>query len=279
MAQYINTNIAALDSQRNLTSSQSALQLSLQRLSSGLRVNSAKDDAAGLAIAERITSQVTGMNMAARNANDGISLSQTAEGALNQVGLDLQRMRELAVQGANGSLGSGDRANLNNEYQTLGSEVTRILTGTFFNGQDLLGTGAAATTFQVGANNVATDQISVTLTDMTAGAGITAVTAGTTLVDATGAAAKTAMDDLSTAIDEVTTQRAALGAAQNRFTGVISNLQTAVQNESAARSRIMDTDFAQETSSLTRAQILQQAGTAMLAQANASNNGVMALLR
>ena len=296
MAQFINTNIAALDSQRNLSSSQLALQTSLQRLSSGLRVNSAKDDAAGLAIAERMTSQVTGLNMAARNANDAISLSQTAEGALQAVSTNLQRMRELAVQASNATASTGDQQNLNNEYQQLSQEINRVLAGTKFNGVQLLNS-TATLQFQIGADSSttsATNIINVTLTDLTGAAtkmNLVSDVSGTgsAAADALYVAAATAttnvatsqqaIDDLSLAIDEVTTARATFGAAQNRFTSTIANLQIASQNQASARSRIMDTDFAQETSALTRAQILQQAGTAMLAQANSSNNGVMALLR
>jgi flagellin len=275
MSAVINTNLASLNAQRNLTTSQSALNLSIQRLSSGLRVNSAKDDAAGLAIAERMNAQIKGMNVAIRNAADAISLSQTAEGALGKVGDALQRMRELAVQAANASNGTSDLANLDAEYQQLALEVTRVLDGTTFNGTSLLNTGATLT-FQVGANNVTTDQIGVTTTDLTAGGGISAVVAG----DLTSAAnAQTAMDDLDTAIDEITSARATFGAVQNRFESVISNLQVAAENQSASRGRIMDADFAAETAALTRGQILQQAGTAMLAQANALPNTVLTLLR
>jgi flagellin len=275
MSAVINTNLASLNAQRNLSTSQSALNQSIQRLSSGLRVNSAKDDAAGLAIAERMNAQIKGMNVAIRNANDGVSLAQTAEGALGKVGDSLQRMRELAVQAANASNGTSDLANLDAEYQQLALEVTRVLTGTKFNGTDLLN-NAATLTFQVGANNVATDQIDVTLGDLTAGAGVTAVVGG----DLTSSAnALTAMDDLDTAIDEITTARSTFGAVQNRFDAVISNLQIASENQGASRSRIMDADFAAETAALTRGQILQQAGTAMLAQANALPNTVLTLLR
>ncbi len=271
----INTNVMSLNAQRNLASSSSSLATSMQRLSSGLRVNSAKDDSAGLAIAERMGAQVKGMNVAIRNANDGISLAQTAEGALGKVGDSLQRMRELAVQSANASNSTSDRANLDAEYQELASEVTRVLTGTKFNGTDLLST-AASLQFQVGANNVGTDQISISTGDLTAGAGVTAVVGG----DITSAAnALSAMDDLDDAIDEITTARAGFGAAQNRFESVISNLQIASENTAASRGRIMDADFAVETSNLSRGQILQQAGTAMVAQANQLPQGVLSLLR
>ncbi len=284
MPAVINTNLASLNTQRNLTMSQASLNTSLQRLSSGLRVNSAKDDAAGLAIAERMNSQVKGLNVAIRNANDAISLSQTAEGALGKVGENLQRMRELAVQAANGTNSTADRTTLNQEYTALAGEVTRVLESTKFNGLSLLNNGvpAGGFDFQVGANNNANEKINVAVTDITAGAGIAAVTgagASASIADATGALALGAMNALSTAIDEVSSARAKFGAAQNRFDAVIANLQIASENQSASRSRIMDADFAAETANLTRGQILQQAGTAMLAQANSLPNGVMALLR
>ncbi len=284
MTAVINTNIASLNTQRNLTASQASLSTSLQRLSSGMRVNSAKDDAAGLAIAERMNAQVKGLNVGIRNANDAISLSQTAEGALGKVGENLQRMRELAVQASNGTNSTADRTTLNQEYSALAGEVTRVLDSTKFNGLALLNSSAPAGgfDFQVGANNNANEKINIATTDLSAGTGIAAVTgagASASIADATGAKALAAMDSLSTAIDEVSSARATFGASQNRFEAVIANLQIASENQSAARSRIMDADFASETSNLTRGQILQQAGTAMLAQANSIPNGVMALLR
>ncbi len=284
MPAVINTNLASLNTQRNLTSSQASLNISLQRLSSGLRVNSAKDDAAGLAIAERMNAQVKGMNVAIRNANDGISLSQTAEGALGKVSDALQRMRELAVQASNGTNGLADRTTLNEEYTALAGEVSRVLESTKFNGLSLLNSASPAGgfDFQVGSNNNVNEKINIATSDITAGTGIDAVTAGGTsasIADATGANALAAMDALTTAIDEVSSARAKFGASQNRFEAVISNLQIAAENQSASRSRIMDADFAAETANLTRGQILQQAGTAMLAQANSLPNGVMALLR
>ncbi len=282
MPAVINTNLASLNTQRNLTASQASLNTSLQRLSSGLRVNSAKDDAAGLAIAERMNAQIKGMNVAIRNANDGISLSQTAEGALAKVGDNLQRMRELAVQAANGTNSSSDRTTLNQEYTALAGEVDRVLKSTKFNGLTLLdSTAPASFDFQVGANNNANEKITITTTDLTAGAGLSAAITGAaaTIAGATNAAALTTMNNLSTAIDEVSSARATFGAAQNRFEAVISNLQIASENQTASRSRIMDADFASETANLTRGQILQQAGTAMLAQANSLPSGVLALLR
>jgi flagellin len=275
MPQTINTNVNSLTAQRNLSSSQMSLSTSMARLSSGLRVTSAKDDAAGLAIAERMNSLVKGMNVAIRNAGDAISLSQTAEGGLGKVSDALQRMRELAVQSANATNAVSDRANLDAEFQQLNAEVTRVLTGTKFNGNSVLNT-AATLTFQVGANSGATDQIAVSTTDLTTGAGITAVTAGSI---STAALALTAMDDIDTAIGEITTARATFGATQNRFESVISNLQVASENQAASRGRIVDADFAAETANLSRTQVLQQAGMAMVAQANALPNNVMQLLK
>ncbi len=276
MAQVINTNLMSLNSQRNLSHTSQAMATSIQRLSSGLRVNSAKDDAAGLAIAERMSAQVKGMNVAIRNANDGISLAQTAEGALGQVGDMLQRMRELAVQSTNATNGTGDRANLDTEFQQLASEITRTLAGTQFNGLSILGASAGSMTFQIGAGTTSNDTIGVTTTRLDNNASITAVTAGGVT---TSTLATTAIGNIDTALDLVNTQRATYGAIQNRFDSVISTLQVAVENQTAARSRIMDADFAAETASLTRSQVLQQAGTAMLSQANSTPNSVLSLLR
>jgi len=274
MAQVINTNIASLNAQRNLNSSQASLGTAIQRLSSGLRVNSAKDDAAGLAIASRMDGQTRGMNIAIRNANDGISLAQTAEGSLGKITDMLQRMRELAVQAANDTNGSSDRTSLNEEFSQLKAEIDRTFDATKFNGTQILGT-AATLNFQIGANNVAEDQLSIVTSDLSAGTGITAIAAGdiTTLTNA-----RTAIASVDTALTEINSARATFGAVQNRFESVIANLQVASENTSAARSRIMDADFAAETAALTRGQILQQAGTAMLAQANQVPQQVLALL-
>jgi flagellin len=281
MAAVINTNIASLNTQRNLNASQSALNTSIQRLSSGMRVNSAKDDAAGLAIAERMNTQVRGMNVAIRNANDAISLSQTAEGALGKIGENLQRMRELAVQSANDTNGATDRTALDTEYKQLAAENARVIANTKFNGQELL-TGAGGTAgvfaFQIGANSTTDNQISITTTNVATGMGTNTQGAAATL-GATAATALTAMDDIDTALTAVNTARSTYGASQNRFEAVISNLQVASENQAAARSRIVDADFAMETASMTRGQILQQAGTAMLAQANQLPNNVLSLLR
>jgi flagellin len=276
MPQVIGTNVTSINTQRNLDENQGVLRTSIQRLSSGLRVNSAKDDAAGLAIAERMNSQIRGMNVAIRNANDGISLAQTAEGALGKVGDMMQRMRELSVQSANATNGSGDRSNLDAEFQQLGAEVLRTLGGTQFNGLAILGASAGSMTFQIGAGTTSNDTITAVTTRMDNNASITAVTGGNIT---TAANATTAINNLDTAITLVNTQRATYGAVQNRFDAVISNLQVSVESQAAARSRIMDADFAAETASLTRSQVLQQAGSAMLSQANSLPNGVLALLR
>ena len=281
MPQTINTNLNSLNAQRNLNMSQASLATSMQRLSSGLRVNSAKDDAAGLAIAERMNTQVRGMNVAIRNANDGISLAQTAEGALGTISNNLQRMRELAVQSANDTNGASDRTALDNEYKQLAGENARVIANTTFNGQPLL-TGAGGTggvfTFQVGANSSADNQISITTTDIATPMGTNTQGAAATL-GGTAATALTAMGDLDAALTAVNGARSTLGASQSRFDAVISNLQVAAENQTAARSRIMDADFAAETANLSRAQILQQAGTAMVAQANQLPQQVLQLLK
>ena len=384
MAAIINTNVVSLNAQRNLSSSQNALATSLQRLSSGMRINSAKDDAAGLAISERMTSQIRGLNQAARNANDGISMSQTAEGALGEIGNNLQRIRELAVQSRNASNSVSDRQALNNEVQQVKSEIDRVASSTSFNGTKLIDGSFTNQSFQVGANvgetisisslvdarssslgtstsstaNV-TGAASTAFTAITAGdltingvsvgavaAGSNAATQGaniaaaintvssttnvtatadaagkvtltnvsgsTTVVAFAGASATTATTGLTAGTTAVTTAtsagfanldisntanadfaiaamdsalsalnagRADLGAYQNRFSSAIANVQTTAENLSASRSRIVDTDFAAETATLSRNQVLQQAGTAMLTQANAMPQSVLALLR
>jgi flagellin len=276
MGQTINTNVLSLNAQRNVSTSGMSLALSMQRLSSGLRVNSAKDDAAGLAIAERMNAQVRGMNVAIRNANDAISLAQTAEGAIGKIGDALQRMRELAVQSANGTNNEGDRDNLQTEFAELQAEVTRLTAGTKFNDQTLLDGTNATFAFQVGANTDDGDTIEITSSDLST---TDTSVAALDISGATNTGATAAIDALDDAIDEVTTARANYGAIQNRFDSVISTLQVNAENLTAARSRIMDADFAVETSNLSRAQILQQAGTAMVAQANQQPGGVLALLR
>ena len=280
MAQIINTNIMSLNAQRNLSATQSALATSVQRLSTGLRVNSAKDDAAGLAIAERMNTQVRGMNVAIRNANDAISLSQTAEGSLSKINDMGQRMRELAVQSANATNSDSDRQNLDAEYQALAEEIKRNLAGAAFNGTKLFAT-AAALTFQVGANAATTDQITINTENLAGDAKFTAVIGNNNKPDgiATVTAASAALGKLDDMLATVNSKRAEFGATQNRFEAVIQTLQVSAENQTAARSRIMDADFASETAALTRAQVLQQAGTSMLSQANSLPNNVLSLLR
>jgi flagellin len=382
MASVINTNIASLNTQRNLNSSQASLNTSIQRLSSGLRINSAKDDAAGLSIATRMDSQIRGQQVAVRNANDGISLAQTAEGALTSVSDSLQRMRELAIQSSNSSNTQVDRDALNSEVTQLKAEIERVANQTSFNGTKLLDGSFSGANFQVGANaaetisvasitdanlaalggtvNTATTSVAasaltgfataiaagdVTINGVDIGAiaasgsaaeragslvnainqvsgqtnvgasydnatgqislrstagsiviagaapavttsgfaaGTTAATATTGITGlsvASYAGSQSAITQIDAALKQVSSARADLGAVQNRFTSVVSNLQTSVENLSASKSRIMDADFASETANLTRGQILQQAGTAMLAQANSLPNGVLSLLR
>lgn len=279
----INTNVNSINAQRNLSGTSIALSTAMQRLSSGLRVNSARDDAAGLAIAERMDAQTRGMNVAIRNANDGISMAQTAEGALGAISNNLQRMRELAVQASNGTNTSTDLLSLDAEYQELIKENARVVDATKFNGQDVL-TGAGGTagvfTFQVGANNVAgNDRIDIDSKGATAltAAGAALKTTGKALTSQALAQAEIGNVDLD--VDTITALRGKWGASQNRFQTVIDNLRVSAENSAAAHGRIVDADYAQETAKLTRAQVLQQAGTAMVAQANQGPNGVLALLR
>lgn len=276
MAVIVNSNLASLNAQRNLESSQSSLNQSLQRLSSGLRINSAKDDAAGLFIAEQLTRDIRGTNQAVRNASDGISLGQTAEGALGEIGNNLQRIRELAVQSANST--TGDRTGIQAEVDQLTQEISRIVQTTEFAGNGLL-SAVSSLTFQVGARGEASNQLSVSTLSITGIAGYAADLAATGTVDvSTEAAASGALNDLSSALDTVNQSRATFGALQNRFEAVISNLQNYAENLTAARSRIQDADFAAETANLTRAQILQQAGVSILAQANTLPQTALSLL-
>jgi len=384
MAAIINTNVASLNAQRNLSSSQSTLNTSMQRLSSGLRINSAKDDAAGLAISERFTAQIRGLDVASRNANDGISLAQTAEGALGEVTNNLQRIRELAVQSANASNSSTDRAALQTEAAQLLSEVDRVSNQTKFNGVSLIDGSFTSAVFQVGANagetitvsslvdaNVAalgsvtsasgqssavsgisvltapaagslvingtdistqigaagtsqqrvgqvvdainnsssttgvnaafdsstgkivlssaadivitgTDDGTATGFDAANGQGsnVAATTTGLTGLDLSSyAGASLAIQQIDSALGQVNSARATLGAIQNRFSSVVSNIASTSENMTASRSRIQDADFAKETASMTRGQILQQAGTAILSQANSAPQNVLSLLR
>lgn len=277
MAMVINTNVAAINSQRKLNDTNNNLSTSMERLSSGLRVNSAKDDAAGLAISNRMTSQIRGMTVATRNANDGISLAQTAESAMGTMTETMQRMRDLAVQSSNDAgVTAEDRNKLNEEFGQLNKELTRIITNTEFNGKKIIsGSLASGLKVQVGANTASDNQIAISIANLAST--IASVTSAT--VGSTASNALTAITALDNAIRSIDTSRAKLGAIQNRFTTTISNLNSSIENQSAARSRITDTDFAAETANLSRNQILQQAGTAMLAQANQGGQSVLSLLR
>ncbi|MDY0748401.1 flagellin [Paucibacter sp. R3-3] len=287
MASIINTNLLSLNAQTNTSMSQASLAKSIQRLSSGLRVNTAADDAAGLSISTRMDAQVRGMTVAIRNSNDGISLAQTADGALSKVSDSLQRMRELAVQARNATNTSADKGSLDNEFGQLAQEIQRVLGGTTFNGEAIIGSDAGTQTFQVGANTTSNDSIDIATTDLTQDGDITAVAGtdntgtGRATIDGTQTFAQigTVIDNIDTAINTINTQRGTMGAAQNRFDSVVANLNISVENQSAAKSRITDADFAAETANLSRAQILQQAGTAMIAQANQLPQQVLTLLR
>ncbi|WP_287927368.1 flagellin [Diaphorobacter sp.] len=285
MSMIINTNIASLNAQRNTALNSSSLSTTMQRLSSGLRINSAKDDAAGLAIADRMNTQVRGMSVAVRNAGDAISMAQVAEGGLSAMNDMLQRMRELAIQASNApnSTGaSGDISKLDNEYKQLGAELSRMMSATQFNGDAIL-SASTDYVFQVGANAGAENQITISAADMSL-TGATAFAAvasgGSSALETSAASANTAnIAALDNALSEVNGRRATLGALQSRFENTIAYLRTAGENQSAARSRIMDADFAQETANLSRTQILQQAGTAMIAQANQLPQNVLKLLQ
>lgn len=283
MAMQINTNLGALNVQGALNKNSLDLSSAMERLSTGLRINSAKDDAAGLAITDRMNSQIRGMTVAVRNANDGISMAQTAEAAMGTITETLQRMRDLGVQAANsGAVGSGDREKLQTEFKQLSSEINRIINNTIFNDKKVLAGSLQGVNFQVGAGTSTPNQISVTVSNFMSVSGLNSI-AGISVVsigsDATSTAVRNAIDSIDTAIKSVDKFRATLGALQNRFTTTISNLQSSIENQAAAKSRIMDADFAAETARLSRSQILQQAGTAMLAQANQSGQGVLSLLR
>jgi flagellin len=268
MPLVVNTNLFSLNSQRALMSSESDLKTAMARLSSGLRINSAKDDAAGLYTVETLTADVRGQNQAIRNAADGISLGQTAEGALAQIANNLQRIREIAVQSANGTVEV--RSGLQAEVTELQAENARIVANTKFNGVSLL-SASGTITFQVGEDagqTITVNSLSVSGVGITAAADVS-----------TSGAASTLLSTMDTQIGAIAGNRATFGAVQNRFEAVISNLSVSVENLSAARSRIQDADFAAETARMTRAQILQQAGVAMLAQANAQPQAALALLK
>jgi flagellin len=283
MALVINTNIASVTAQRHLTESRLDMEQAMERLSSGKRINSAMDDAAGLTIAHSLDAKVSSLNMAARNANDAISLINLAEGALDEVTTMLIRMRELAVQSINGTYASADRTNLNSEFDALATEITRISDNTFFNGISVIG-GSANVTFQVGHSS--TDTIALVTKDMAAeaiGSGTPAFNVGSLSIASVGgtssAFAAGSLAVLDQAIADVDNYRATLGATANRLEHSANNLYTRVENQMAAKSRIEDADYAVESANLARAQVLQQAGTAMLAQANASTQNVLSLLK
>jgi len=283
MALGVNTNVASLAVQKNLSKASDALSTSMTRLSSGLKINSAKDDAAGLQIATRETSQIRGQTVAIKNANDGISIAQTAEGALQESTNILQRMRELAVQSRNDTNGTADRTALNAEYAQMSDELTRIAGSTNLNGKNLLDGTASTVTLQVGSNTGTSNQIDLVLTG-TFTASALGVASGTTSISGTSnATAHTNVDGAISAIDAalatINATRASLGASQNRLTSTISNLQNVNENATAALGRIQDTDFAAETANLTKQQTLQQASTSVLAQANQLPSAVLKLLQ
>jgi flagellin len=269
----INTNTKSLIAQQSLTVNNRALNKTMEQLSTGKRINSAADDAAGLAIANKMTSQIRGLNQAVRNANDAISMVQVAEGSLGEVTNMLQRMRELAVQASNGTYSTTDRASLDTEYSALESEITRISTKTTWNGINLAGSATAAS-FQVG--NASGDQVSVAFVDVDAMSGVGSAISGGVTTTATAASAITNVDEAITAVD---TYRSTLGAMVNRLTYAVDNLTNVSTNTAASRSRIEDTDYAAATTELARSQIIQQAATAMLAQANQSPSSVLSLLK
>ncbi|HEX5536329.1 MAG TPA: flagellin [Sphingobium sp.] len=301
----IGTNVAAMRAQSASTSASNQLQQSMERLSSGKRINSAKDDAAGLAIATKMTAQIKGLNAAARNANDGISLAQTAEGALGQISNIVQRVRELAVQSANGTVTNQDRAGLDNESRALLDQINTIASTTNFNGVKLLDGSASTVSIQTGINS--TDTVSVALQNATTGATglkiaktattVLSSTAGVDTIVGTGddvaevaeaadqidlstaSAASRALAKLDSALNAIASSRAALGASQNRLSVTVDNISSTVTNLTEARSRIEDVDFSAETTNLAKAQILNQASTAMIAQANQAQQGVLSLIR
>ncbi len=267
----IATNVSALRAATSSTMANKSLSMTMERLSTGKRINSAKDDAAGLAIAASMTSQIRGMNQGVRNANDGISLAQTAEGALDEVGNMLQRMRELTVQSKNGTYSSGDIANIKAEQDALAAQITSVVDNTAFNGKNLFDGSAATVAVQAGANAV--DSLNITLTNLKTDTDLAAVVTG-------GASVATAtLAQYDAAITKVSTVRSGLGAVQNRLESAVNNLTSNATNLSDARSRIEDADFSAETTNLAKAQILSQASTAMLAQANQSQQSVLKLLQ
>ena len=274
MSLYVNTNVSSLNARRQLFTSSNGLDTAFQRLSSGFRINSAADDAAGLQISDRMTSQIMGLDQAVRNANDGISLAQTAEGAMAEITTALQRIRVLAIQSQNGINSSSDRLALQKEVSALKSEISRVATTTQFGGVDIL-TGGYSAAFLVGAN--AGQTISVNIS-RNGGYGFSGLTNGTDLTVVSASGASAALTTIDSAISIIDAKRADLGAIQNRFQSTIRTLSSISENVSAARSRIRDTDFATETAQLTRWQIIQQASTTVLSQANQRPQAALSLL-
>ncbi len=274
MGLRVNTNVASLNAQRNLTNTTNQLGRSFERLSSGLRITRASDDAAGLAISEKFRAEIRSLQQAQRNANDGVSLLQVAEGALNETSGNLIRLRELAIQAANGTLGDSERATLNSEFSALRAEIDRVANVTEFNGTKVLdGTSGASVVFQVGVNNTSNDRISVSGVDATAGGiGIS----GLSISSVSGA--QNALNLLDSAINTIASLRGSFGTAQNRLESTIRSLGVSIENTSAAESRIRDVDVASETATLVRNQVLQQAGVSVLAQANLSTQAALSLL-
>ena len=280
MAISILTNVASLNAQRNLNTTQTALSASIGRLSSGMRINNAADDAAGLGISENLKADLRSLSQASRNANDGVSMSQVAEGSMNEMQGIVTRMRELSVQSANQTLGSTERGYIQTEFGQLRNEINRISAVTEFNGQKLVdGSASAGLSFQIGMQNTANDRISMSITKLTTSTlGSTSLhIASASLSTATNA--RNALGAFDKAIEQLSTARAKVGAVQNRMQVTISNLAVAHENLSAANSRIRDVDVASETSQLTKAQILSQAGLAVLSQANQLPNSALSLLR
>ncbi len=276
MPLYVNTNVPSMEAQRNLSTSQGMLGTSFQRLSSGMRINTAADDAAGLAIAEQMKADIRSYSVAERNTLNAVSMAQTAEGALGQISTILQRLRELSVQAANGDLTATDRGYLDTEFQAMKAEVTRIVDSTKFNGKDLLSGPATPIDFQVGIDNTASDRLTVTFGNVSlASLGLT----GSNVAGATPTASQAAIDEVDAAIAAVSGRRADFGAALNRMQVTVSNLQSMRTNLSAAHGRIRDVDVAEESSMLARTQVLNQAATAILAQANQSPQLALQLLK
>jgi flagellin len=278
MALTVNTNVTSLNVQKNLNKASDALSTSMTRLSSGLKINSAKDDAAGLQIATRETSQIRGQTVAIKNANDGISMAQTAEGALQESTNILQRMRELAVQSRNDTNGTADRGALNSEFGQMSDELTRIAKSTNLNGKNLLDGSAGTMALQVGSDVGSANRIDLVLSSKFDATSLS-VASGSVSISGTSGSIDNAITAIDAALAKINETRANLGASQNRLTSTISNLQNVNENATAALGRIQDTDFAAETANLTKQQTLQQATTSVLAQANQLPSAVLKLLQ